>query len=119
VTSIFTHDYQRKAQAVFLTPTETAAWSAIAASAVTVNTFRGFHRIDKNHTGAMKVFSEYFTSNAKSVIGKIQLVQSREDLHRLSQEICGAIREQLTNIREAQLNPFNKIRKPSISTLSI
>jgi tetratricopeptide (TPR) repeat protein len=81
-------------------------------AAVERNTFRGFHKIDKDAQGAGEIFKNYLTSQRDTIISQLKTVKSMDDLHLVENKICVEIRPLLTNIKPVMLNSYNKIRKP-------
>ncbi len=81
-------------------------------AAVERNTFRGFHKIDKEGQGSSEGFKNYLVSNRHTIIAQLKAVQSADELHRLEVKLCAEIKYKLTNIKPAMLTSFNKIRKP-------
>ena len=81
-------------------------------SAVGQNTFRGFRRVNKALSGAKEGFIKYLVQERASLASALTAVKSRNELHRLSNRICDAVRLRLDNIRPSQLHAFNKLRKP-------
>ncbi len=81
-------------------------------AAVERNTFRGFHKIDKQGQGSGDVFKNYLVSNRDTLIAGLKAVQSADDLHLLENKLCAEIKPRLTNIKPLMLTSFNKIRKP-------
>lgn len=123
---LFSDSYLLKANHVFLEPSPTYHWDEIVKganvnslsgsrrrmSAVAQNTFRGFHRINKNCTGAKEGFTTYFLSNKKSLVSDLEKVKTRKDLNDLSNRICSEVRIYLSNCNQTQLKSYNKVRKP-------
>lgn len=98
---------------VFLNPCPLLSYDKLAKCSLGPNTYRGFHRIDKNKDGATKVFKQVLTDK-KSLIQKgIKEAKSESDLDNLLKNVCNILlRELKENIRADQLTSFNKIRKP-------
>lgn len=115
-----------KAEKILMNPDNEYPWDSIITgvlvqapngqsrkmAAVDKNTFRGFHKIDKNSIGAGDVFKHYFTSNKKEILNELKSITSREELHELENEIGGKVKSLLSNIKPTMLMSYNKIRKP-------
>ncbi len=124
--SCFPQPYLDKADHVFLRPTPLYSWNSIVSGArvqaqpggtrqmfaVGPNTFRGFHRINKACPGAKSEFVNYFLEQRAALVHALSAVRTRDDLDRLSNQICKEILNKLSNCLPAQLNAYNKVRKP-------
>jgi hypothetical protein len=118
--------YLDKADQVFLQPSPRYAWEEIVSGAsvrsqsgdirkmlaVSQNTFRGFHRVNKAHPGAKEGFVSFFLEQRPILVDALSNVRTRDDLHQLSIHICKGVRDRLANCSPAQLRAYNKIRKP-------
>lgn len=81
--------------------------------AVGSNTWRGFHKKDKEGIGSKEVFTSYFTGNKTFIVNTLKNISSEEELHEFENKICKDIKEKLILcIKENMLNSYNKIRKP-------
>ena len=80
--------------------------------AVAQNTFRGFHRVNKACPGAKEGFINYFLSRRVALIRELSSVNTRDDLKKLSNNLCEDIRTNLSNCSPTQLQAYNKVRKP-------
>lgn len=123
---VFTINYLNKAEKIFFCPITTYPWNEIVSgtiinthnhgkinkAAVNQNTFRGFHRINKECSGAKNVFVEYFISQRNIFVKELKTVGNIENLNDLSDLACREIRNKLTNIIPKQLQSYNKVRKP-------
>ena len=115
-----------RAEMILLQPQQQYAWNDIVQganvarpdgcykkwAAVERNTFRGFHKIDKQGQGSGDVFKTYLVSNRDTIIDQLKAVQSADDLHRLEVKPCADIKPKMLNIKPTMLTSFNKIRKP-------
>jgi len=98
---------------VFLNPSPLLSYDKLAKCSLGPNTYRGFHRIDKNQDGASKIFSQVFGKKRSIIQDGIRKVNSENDLDNLLKGICKNLLGGLkANIRADQLTSFNKIRKP-------
>ena len=118
--------YLDKADQIFLRPKALYSWDKIISGAqiksasgatrrmfaVGQNTFRGFHRLDKTCPGAKEAFIKYFVDERSSLVESLSAVRTRDELHRLSNRVCDGIRSRLSNVVPAQLQSYNKLRKP-------
>jgi hypothetical protein len=123
---LFCSAYLDKADRVFLCPERRYSWDQIVTgapvltahgtirrvSAVDRNTFRGFHRVNKNCPGVQESFRSYFIDEKTVLLEDLSQVQTREQLHHLENRICAAVRDRLCNVKLAQLKSYNKVRKP-------
>jgi hypothetical protein len=80
--------------------------------AVASNTFRGFHRIQKDCPGASVVFHNYFVSNKHWLLTEILSAKNSTELHNVENKICTDIHPKLSNIRQSSLDSYGRIRKP-------
>lgn len=115
-----------RAESTFLAPQPQYTWREIVAgvavrksqgglqklAAVSQNTWRGFHKIDKDRPGAAEGFRGYLLENAAQLLRELNHVQSAMDLDALADRIGEAVKGRLTNIRPTMLQAYNKIRKP-------
>lgn len=76
------------------------------------NTWRGFHKLDKEAAGAGIVFIRYFIENSDYIIRELSNITDNKQLDKLEDSICMAIKTNLKNIRQDMLVSYNKIRKP-------
>lgn len=98
---------------VFLKPSPLYCYDKLAKCSLGSNTYRGFHRKDKNQDGAAFVFRKVLTDKRNLIQSKIEAVQLESDLDNLLNEVCNDLLIGLkVNIRADQLTSFNKIRKP-------
>ncbi|HLO96630.1 MAG TPA: hypothetical protein VK195_20150 [Burkholderiaceae bacterium] len=124
--SCFPSPYLDKADQVFVRPAPLYSWNDIVSGAqvrahsggtrrmfaVGPTTFRGFHRSNKACPGAKAAFVTYFLEQRATLVGALSAIRNRVDLDRLSNRICEDVRGKLSNCRPAQLEAYNKIRKP-------
>lgn len=115
-----------RAESIFLTPRPQYSWKGIVTgvevrkphggtqklAAVSQNTWRGFHKIDKDCPGAAEGFRGYLLDNAAQLAQELSQVQSVTDLDALADRVREAMQARLTNIRPTMLGSYNKIRKP-------
>jgi len=118
--------FLQRAEEIFLNPAHTYSWNAIVTGAmvsvpagglrkymaVDRNTFRGFHKIDKDGPGAGMAFRDYFVGHRDELVSALADTRSVEDLHTLLNRVSEAIRKGLGNIKPSMLASYNKIRKP-------
>ena len=124
---ILTANFVQLAEQVFLHPQPTYPWNNIVSGvvvngtemhAVSRNTWRAFHRVNKPGPGAKDVFIPYFTQapGATALIQQLSQVATVENLDHLANSICDHLRHRLINgnIKPHQLEPnkYNKLRKP-------
>ncbi|HVC98623.1 MAG TPA: hypothetical protein VND64_33460 [Pirellulales bacterium] len=124
--SCFPVAYLDKADQVFLRPTTLYSWDKIISGAavkstsgatrrmfaVGQNTFRGFHRRDKACPSAKEAFIKYFVDERFALVEALAAIRTRDELHRLCNRVCDAIRSRLGNVVPTQLRAYNKVRKP-------
>ena len=115
-----------RAEEIFLHPEHRYTWNEIVSGArvsmpgggrrkfmaVDRNTFRGFHKINKDGIGAGDIFRSYFVQHNEELIGALNSAQSTDDLHDLLNRVSGEILAGLVNIKSSMLTSYNKIRKP-------
>jgi hypothetical protein len=115
-----------QAEKTFLRPSQQCAWVDIVRGtvirrndgteaqiiAVGSNTFRGFHRLDKDAEGPQETFVNYFVAQKQSLLDALAKVKTVEQMHTLSNKVREALIRRLSNISPAQLKPYNKVRKP-------
>lgn len=120
------HKVIERAEPIFLTPQPQYSWKEIVAgvevrkprggtqklAAVSQNTWRGFHKIDKECPGAAEGFRGYLLDNTAQLVRELAHVSSATDLDALADRIGEAVKGRLTNIRPTMLRSYNKIRKP-------
>ena len=97
---------------IFLTPKPTLSYEELVQRSLGSNTFRGFHKVDKEGEGASAVFRRILTKNKENIINAIRESNSEECINTLSNNIGKKLRKNLVNNRPEQLISFNKIRKP-------
>lgn len=119
-------DYLAKAEAVFLKPIPEYRYADIISGvdvarkcgevrkilAVAQNTFRGFHRRDKSLEGAKQAFTSYFLENQREIVDSLSTVKNTQHLDSICDEMCESIKSRLANVKQSQLVPYNKVRKP-------
>ena len=115
-----------RAEEIFLHPEHRYTWNDIVTGArvsmpgggqrkfmaVDRNTFRGFHKINKDGIGAGDIFRSYFVQHNEELIAALNSAQSTDDLHDLLNRVSGEILAGLVNIKPSMLTSYNKIRKP-------
>jgi hypothetical protein len=118
--------FLQRAEEIFLNPKHRYSWNAIVTGAmvsvpagglrkymaVDRNTFRGFHKIDKDGPGAGMAFRDYFVRHRDELVSALADTRSVEDLHALLNRVAESIRDGLGNIKPLMLASYNKIRKP-------
>jgi len=99
---------------VFRSPANPHTYEYLLENALGQNTYRGFHRIDKHGTGAKVAFISVLGSNKTKdkIISCLGLIRTEDELNELENEVAEVIKPALSNIRESQLDSYNKIRKP-------
>ncbi|OAI56458.1 hypothetical protein AYO47_02140, partial [Planctomyces sp. SCGC AG-212-M04] len=124
--SIFSADYLQTAERVFHSPNRLYSWNEIILGtcvrsttrrartmyAVAQNTFRGFHRSNKDRPGAKEAFMSYFVESRAVLVKSLGSVHDRPGIHQLANRISTQLRSRLTNVIPQQLASYNKIRKP-------
>jgi hypothetical protein len=122
----FPPGYLDRADQVFLRPSPLYSWDEVVSGApvrsqgggirrmfaVGQNTFRGFHRVNKACPGAKEGFINYFLEQRPALVDALSAIHTRDDLNRLSNDICEGMRARLANCSPAQLRAYNKVRKP-------
>lgn len=78
---------------------------------ISSNTFRGFHKINKNGKGCKCIAHEYFESNQKRIIKKLGQITNRYELDKFSDKLTNELKQKLTNIKKEKLKSYNKVRK--------
>ncbi len=113
------------AERIFLAPQPQYSWREIITGvnvrslsssskmvAVSQNTWRGFHKVDRALSGAAEGFRGYLLDNADQLLRELAHVGSAADLDVLVDCIGDAVKTRLTNIKPKMLGSYNKIRKP-------
>lgn len=81
--------------------------------AISTNTIRAFHRLDKNRPSIAQDIDDYFTTNKNLIIKGLLEIKNEEELHRFENIICNNIRGLPNlNIDKYKLYEYNLIRKP-------
>jgi hypothetical protein len=96
---------------IFLSPA-THNYEYLVDNALGGNTYRGFHRIDKQKPGAKVAFTTELRSQESKIIRRLRQIRTEKELTKLENEVAESIKPALSNIRESQLESYNKIRKP-------
>jgi hypothetical protein len=78
---------------------------------ISSNTYRGFHKINKNGKGCKCIAHEYFESNQKRIIKKLGQITNRYELDKFSEKLTTELKQKLTNIKKEKLKSYNKVRK--------
>lgn len=81
-------------------------------AAVERNTFRGFHKIDKYGVGSGEVFRDVLVFRKKEILSALEAAQTREEVHKIENDLREDIKSKLTNIKPKMLTSYNKVRKP-------
>lgn len=77
------------------------------------NTYRGFHKIDKNKPWAKAAFEKVMRLEKINIIQSLKDIKSEKDMDTLSKYLHVLIKKELEeNTKWSQLHSFNKIRKP-------
>lgn len=77
------------------------------------NTYRWFHKVNKSLPWAKEVFERVLKEQKIFIIKSLNNANSETDIDILEIYICKILKEELSkNIRQSQLESFNKIRKP-------
>lgn len=98
---------------VYFKPHPLHTYEYLVQSSLGSNTYRGFHRKDKNRPGASTVFRNILNRNKNMIVESINGAKSENDLDDFLKKVCHILRQKLrANIRADQLTSFNKIRKP-------
>jgi hypothetical protein len=118
-------DIARKGERIFLNPGVQYPWRDIVNGAsvrsghgvrkyyaVAPNTLRSFHRIDKTKSGAFLALKSYFTQNQERLVEALSGTSDFQGIHKLENDCCGEIRQELVNVKPGILGPYNKLRKP-------
>lgn len=119
-------DVAAKAARYFLHPDHVLTWEQIIRGfivthpdgrlekiiAVGPNTFRGFHRLEKSHTGPQETFMDYFVAAKRRLVTDLGKIRTASDLHRLANRIRAEIIAEFYNIDPRQLLSYNKVRQP-------
>jgi len=81
--------------------------------AVAQNTWRGFHKLDKEGRGSKDIFVSYFNKNRENIISALKNIDTVEELEEFEDKITKQIKDMLMKcIKNNMLNSYNKIRKP-------
>ena len=97
---------------VFLEPIN-EPFELIIKKGLSGNTYRAFHRIDKSKDGASVIFREYFISNKSKILDSFSKLLTRKNYDSYLDTICLELKQLLQeNIKNQQLDSYNKLRKP-------
>jgi len=119
-------EYLQRADQIFIHPKLTYSWEDIVTGvsvrtkggmsktmyAVGTNTFRGFHKINKDRPGAADIFKSFFIKEKISICSKLRMVNHYIELHTLENDICNDINGMLKNFKREMFLSYNKLRKP-------
>ena len=111
---------------IFLNPNVTYSWDKIVQgvqvgmpdgtsktmAAVEKNTWRGFHKIDKQGPGAKIFFHAFFLQNKQRLLTALKNVSSFGDIDEIADTAVNEIKYELRNIKPNMLTSYNKLRKP-------
>jgi hypothetical protein len=98
---------------VFYNPKPLLNYDTLIKKSLGPNTYRGFHKVDKNRPGSKHAFEKVLFDNSKFIIKNLRAAKTEKDLDNLEKEICKILKKELKkNIDTRQLNSFNKLRKP-------
>lgn len=76
------------------------------------NTWRGFHKLNKQGPGAGEVFKSFFRERQTELVEGLKEARTEDDVDRLSDWVSEQIKAGLGNVRPDQLQSYNKVRKP-------
>jgi len=97
---------------VFLDP-KNESFELILKKGLSSNTYRAFHRINKYKDGASVIFKDYFNSNKSKILDSFGKLSSRKNYDNYLDKICSDLKQLLKkNIKNQQLESYNKLRKP-------
>jgi len=86
---------------------------AIKMYAVAQNTWRGFHKLDKEGIGSKEIFVPYFNNNRENIISGLKDINTVEELEVFENTISDELRAMLSKcIKNNMLDSYNKVRKP-------
>jgi hypothetical protein len=98
---------------VFLNPSQLFDIDMLINCSLGLNTYRGFHKIDKSKEGSKKAFTKVLADNSTFIFDSLNSIKTISDLDDFERTICDRLYIELNkNIKENQLESFNKIRKP-------
>jgi hypothetical protein len=81
--------------------------------AVAQNTWRGFHKLDKEGIGSKDIFVPYFNKNRETIISQLKCIKTVEELEEFQDKITKQLKDMLMKcIKNNMLNSYNKVRKP-------
>lgn len=81
--------------------------------AVAQNTWRGFHKLDKEGIGSKDIFVPYFNKNRENIISELKNINTVDELEEFENEITKQLKDMLMKcIKNNMLNSYNKVRKP-------
>lgn len=115
-----------RAEEVFCKPSVLYAWGDIVTGvmvcppgrspkgteAVSTNTWRSHHRLDKSKDGSSAAYKAFFTSNRDELIEKLESTRDRQELHALANQVVSQIKGRLGNTKDKVLASYNSLRKP-------
>ena len=100
-------------QRVFYNPMPLLDYNFLATHTLANNTYRGFHKLDKEGPGAKEAFEHVLLNSQKVIVQSINHIKSEKDMDLFAKELSRALKARLSKcIRNDQLESFNKIRKP-------
>jgi len=81
--------------------------------AVAQNTWRGFHKLDKQGMGSKDIFVPYFNKNRENIISELKSINTVEELDEFEDKITKQLKGMLMKcIKNNMLDSYNKVRKP-------
>lgn len=100
-------------QQIFYNPSPLFDYESLVKSSLGPNTYRGFHKINKNKPGSKEIFEKILIDNSEFIIKTLKSIKSEKALNSFENEICLTLKADLKkNIDNNQLKSFNKLRKP-------
>lgn len=100
-------------QRIFHNPNSLLSYETLTKRSLGPNTYRGFHKIDKSNSGAKDAFEKILKANSNFIIDTLIVSKTEKELDTLENDICDLLKIELKkNIKNEQLIPYNKIRKP-------
>lgn len=98
---------------IFYSPNPLLDYNTLVNNSLGPNTYRGFHKVDKNKPGSKEAFTKILIENSNQVIDTLLHVKNESELDAFEKELCKVLKKELKkNIDNRQLSSFNKLRKP-------
>ncbi len=105
-------ELNKKGDQIFCDPRPTCSYEELVQRSLTQNTYRGFHRIDKQKPGAKEAFQRTLRAQKSNIISNLNSAESEHDIDKLADRLCEILIKNLSNIKQKQLHSYNKLRKP-------